>query len=249
MNKMNYNSLPEGFIDLYTRALDVSLSLGSLWVEGYKLYGDDKTIYNMMLQDSALQYAKELIDPSKNEDRFYKYELVDGTIEIAKRISNREIDGVRIRPIEVIGSNVERSDAYMINTHMVQAYDDYLYFLNDLNKKKDVISDDEYDKLFFENEARLHIRLLHIHPFEDYNGRTMRTILTVNLLKNGYAPVIINPKIKKKYNNYIENNDVLRFGEFLRLQSLCEEKYMVNLYEDFSDKEELLPKKEKTLKK
>ena len=192
----------------------------------------------MMLQDSALQYAKELIDPSKNEDRFYKYELVDGTIEIAKRISNREIDEVRIRPIEVIWSNVERSDAYMINTHMVQAYDDYLYFLNDLNKKKDVISDDEYDKLFFENEARLHIRLLHIHPFEDYNGRTMRTILTVNLLKNGYAPVIISP----------ENDDIFGFRDFLRSESEKEEINMMELYEDFKKKEELLSKKVKRLK-
>lgn len=218
MNKIDYDSLPKDFLELYTKELDVSLSLGSLWVEGYKLYGDDKTIYNMMTQDSALQYAKELIDPSRNGDRFYKYELVDGTIEIAKRISNKEINGFRIRPIEVIGSNVERADAYMINSYMVGAYDDYLYFLNELNNKKYDISDDEYDRLFFENEARLHIRLLHIHPFEDYNGRTMRTILTVNLLKNCYAPVIINPKIKKKYNKYIENNDVLGFGEFLRLE-------------------------------
>ena len=38
MNKNNYDSLPEEFIELYTRELDVSLSLGSLWVEGYKLY-------------------------------------------------------------------------------------------------------------------------------------------------------------------------------------------------------------------
>ena len=62
MNKMNYNSLPEEFIDLYTRALDTSLSLGSLSVEGYKLSGGYMTTQKTMNQYLALQYAKELID-------------------------------------------------------------------------------------------------------------------------------------------------------------------------------------------
>ena len=248
MNKMNYNSLPEEFIDLYTRALDTSLSLGSLSVEGYKLSGGYMTTQKTMNQYLALQYAKELIDPSKNEDRFYKYDLSDGTIDIAKLLSDEQIVDFRKIGIVVTGSKVERSPAYMINTHMVDAFDNYLYTLNDLNIKKDSIDDDEYEEKFFENEARLHIRLLHIHPFEDYNGRTMRTILTVNLLKNGYAPVIISPENKKEYISYIENDDIFGFRDFLRSESEKEEINMMELYEDFKKKEELLSKKVKRLK-
>lgn len=77
----------------------------------------------------------------------------------------------------------------------------------------------------------------------------MRTILTVNLLKNGYAPVIISPENKKEYISYIENDDIFGFRDFLRSESEEEEINMMELYEDFKKKEELLSKKVKRLKK
>ena len=75
MKKINYDKLPTEFRELYTRALDSSLGLASLQVEGYTLNGDDRTIFNMMRQDSALQYAKSEIDPSKNKEYTYKFDL------------------------------------------------------------------------------------------------------------------------------------------------------------------------------
>lgn len=233
MRKINYDKLPTEFKELYTKALDSSLGLASLQVEGYTLNGDDRTIFNMMKQDSALQYAKKEIDPSKNKEYTYKFDLMYATLEIGKRISDYEIDDFRKRPIEVIGSSVKRTDAYLIKSEILAAYDNYLYFLNQLNDNKDSLNEIDYDKEFFENEARLHIRLLHIHPFEDYNGRTMRTILTTNLLKNGYAPAIITSDNKKQYNNYIENSDAVGLGAFLRVCSLKEYTNMALLYNDY----------------
>ena len=234
MKKITYDMLPADFIELYTKALDSSLGLASLQVEGYTLNGDAKTVSNMMRQDSALQYAKSVIDPSRNNEYTYKFDLLYGTLEIAKRISDYEIQDFRKRPIEVIGSNVPRTDAYLIKSELLAAYDNYLYFLNSLNERKDTISDEIYEREFFENEARLHIRLLHIHPFEDYNGRTMRTILTTNLLKTNHAPAIITSDTKKEYNNYIENSDAAGLGHFLRICSLKEYTNMVLLYHDYS---------------
>ena len=66
MKKITYDMLPDEFRELYTKALDSSLGLASLQVEGYTLNGDERTVSNMMRQDSALQYAKGVIDPSKN---------------------------------------------------------------------------------------------------------------------------------------------------------------------------------------
>ena len=173
-----------------------------------------------------------------------KFDLLYATLEIAKRISDYEVVDFRKRPIEVIGSRVKRTEAYLIQQELLAAYDNYLYYLNSLNERRDDISTNTYDKEFFENEARLHIRLLHIHPFEDYNGRTMRTILTTNLLKNGYAPAIITSDTKKEYNNYIENSDAAGLGHFLRIWSLKEYTNMVLLYADYkkNNKEES-PKK------
>lgn len=252
MNKMNYNSLPEGFIDLYTRALDTSLSLGSMPLQAYKTLGGYMAFLLLLNQGDALQYANNLIDPSKNENRFYRLDLLHGTIGIAKLLSDEEIVGFRKIGIEVTGSKVERSPAYMIDSHVVDAYDDYLSTLNLINNlyKNNEISEDEYEKRYFEKEASLHISLLHIHPFEDYNGRTARTILTLNLLKNGHAPVILSPDNKKEYISYIENDDIFGLRDFLMSKSKKEEEInMMPLYEDFKSKEELFSKNVKRIKK
>lgn len=238
MKKITYDMLPSEFRELYTKALDSSLGLASLQVEGYTLNGDERTVSNLMRQDSALEYAKKEIDPSKNKDYTYKFDLLYATLEIAKRISDYEVVDFRKRPIEVIGSRVKRTEAYLIQQELLAAYDNYLYYLNSLNERRDDISTNTYDKEFFENEARLHIRLLHIHPFEDYNGRTMRTILTANLLKNGHAPAIITRDTKKEYNNYIENSDAVGLGNFFRRCSLKEYANMVVLYDDYKKQKE-----------
>ena len=41
----------------------------------------------------------------------------------------------------------------------------------------------------------LHGELVKIHPFIDGNGRTSRLIMNLDLMNNGYNPVIIKKKI------------------------------------------------------
>ena len=249
MDRINFDSLPKEFIELYINSLDSSLSLGSMTLETYKLYGGYLTAFFMMNQNKALHYTNKLIDPSNNKESFYKFDLLYGTIDIAKLLSDEEIVDFRKIPIEVTGSKVERSPAYMIRDHGGTAFMDYLLSLNDLDMERGSIDDDEYEEKYFEYEARLHIRLLHIHPFEDYNGRTARTILTLNLLKNGHAPVILSPENKKEYVSYIENSDYYGLRDFLRSESKKEEINMMLLYEDFKNKEELFSRNVKILKK
>ena len=243
MARIDYDSLPKEFIKLYFKTLESKMGL----VPPIKKKEDDDT--DEKEKKTPLEYAEELIDPSKNEDRFYKLDLSDGTKEIAKLLSDEEIVDFRKIAIEVTGSKVERSPAYMINQHMFGAFKDYLLSLNDLNMKKDSMDEDEYEKEYFENEARLHRDLLHIHPFEDYNGRTARTILTINLLKNGYAPAIIDSENKKEYISYSENNDIFGFRDFFRTESKKEEINLMKSYEYFINNEEVLPIKGSKLKK
>lgn len=48
-------------------------------------------------------------------------------------------------------------------------------------------------------EAKFNIEFLRIHPFEDGNGRTSRLLLNYNLMKQGYAPVIITEDLVPDY--------------------------------------------------
>lgn len=50
-----------------------------------------------------------------------------------------------------------------------------------------------------EYAARLHLRLVSIHPFEDGNGRTARLAMNAALLQRGYLPAVIPPVLRAEY--------------------------------------------------
>lgn len=69
-----------------------------------------------------------------------------------------------------------------------------------------------------EKAALLHEKFVTIHPFFDGNGRTARILLNMELMKNGYPPIIIEKKEKKIYNSSLKkaqtrgnNKDFLEF--------------------------------------
>jgi Fic family protein len=62
-----------------------------------------------------------------------------------------------------------------------------------------------------EKSALFHLKFEGVHPFIDGNGRTGRMILNLELMKEGYPPINIKFKDRKKYyesftNYYINNN-------------------------------------------
>lgn len=50
-----------------------------------------------------------------------------------------------------------------------------------------------------EYSALLHLRLVHIHPFIDGNGRTARLLMNLALLQGGYVITIIPPVLRPEY--------------------------------------------------
>ena len=88
----------------------------------------------------------------------------------------------------------------------------------------------------YEIEARFHIRLLHIHPFEDGNGRTARIILVYNLCNHNLAPCIITKEIKKEYCDYIEKGDEKGLAALIKKLSEKELDAMISLYNELDRK-------------
>lgn len=85
----------------------------------------------------------------------------------------------------------------------------------------------------FEREARFHIEFIKIHPFEDGNGRTSRLLLNFNLLRNGFAPVIITNDLLEFYHNYIRNNDVVGMRNLFYIQSIKENGVINQVYSSY----------------
>ena len=146
--------------------------------------------------------------------------------ELIKLVSGGEYEGFRATRAIVEGSNVQRTSPKKIQQDLYFMYDNYNNFIPYTN---------EVDPIYLK-EAQLHIRLLHIHPFEDGNGRVSRIILIRNLLHQNKIPCVITKEVKKEYCNYIENGDEVGLAKLFEKLSEKEFQTMICLYNELDKK-------------
>lgn len=101
-------------------------------------------------------------------------------------------------PVRILGTNAKTSEPYLIKPNMENLINWY--------KNEKSLS-------FIEKVATFHLKFETIHPFLDGNGRTGRLILNFELMKNGYVPINIKYKDRRKYydafKTYNESNDIM----------------------------------------
>lgn len=122
----------------------------------------------------------------------------------------RKIDGKYIAETDIPISLVEN-----ISNDMKKLLEDYKKWSSNL----------EMD--IFVREALFHLKFIHIHPFEDGNGRTARLLLNFNLIKDSVAPIVITDDLLEYYHDYIRNNDVLGLADLFAIQSK-KEQYVID---------------------
>lgn len=83
-----------------------------------------------------------------------------------------------------------------------------------------------YIQEIFDKISKYHIEFEKIHPFEDGNGRTGRILLNYELLKNNLPPVVITKEDRVKYFEFLKNNDIMGFSQWLKELSIIEEERM-----------------------
>lgn len=227
------------FKKVYFDLLKYQLTRGSLMLEGINPEATN-TEQSMKVYDqlSAINYMF-------NENIDYSHMGFTRTLcDVVNLVSGGEISNFRTTCASVNGSTVERSKASMIRNDLWYLIDNYNYMLNNAKTEKDL----------FEVEAYFHIRFLHIHPFEDANGRTARILLTYNLSKNNLAPAIITMERKKEYCDYIENSNYKELAKLFEELSSKELEIMIAIYKDLDKRglikeNKLSDSQEKELKK
>lgn len=222
----------EEFKDCYLDVLKARLTMASLDLEGVNTdYASSVQTKNMMAQYYALKVALD------HKDDFYDNTKFLGYIEqIVKLITFDDVCKIRIKPIEVNGSNVKRAMPYNICQELFNAIENYKYQRNlylEKTNNHNVIDQITMENDLFSYEAQLHINFLRIHPFEDGNGRTARIILAANLLNNDHAPSIITKETKTEYCKYIENNDINGMAKLLKDLSSQEKMNIESSYNNF----------------
>jgi Fic family protein len=91
-----------------------------------------------------------------------------------------------------------------------------------------------------------HFRLTAIHPFGDGNGRTVRLLMNLMLIRGGYPPVAVRPEDRKTYLDALERGSL---AEDLRpFQTFMHERLDSTLGEYLSALREALPQPDPTRK-
>lgn len=191
----------ENLVNRFTNA-----SLGVEGVEGD--LADTMQAMNIYQQTQAMDYAFSI-----PKDEMLNVGIIK---ELEKIVTGEEYENFRTTQAEVNGSNVRRTKANMIYMEMYTLLDNYYNIWKDLDP--------------FLREAYFHIRFLHIHPFQDGNGRTARVLLIRNLCASGEVPCVITKEVKDEYCSYIENNDAEGLANFFRKISKKEFNTIMNLY-------------------
>ena len=114
---------------------------------------------------------------------------------------------------EVIGASFHTVDKENVPFEMQKLFAEYKddFGMVALNPNEPGLSGKEkYRRVcdICRKEAEFHIRFIHIHPFNDGNGRTGRIILNQHLLSQGLAPVMISGAMSDEYRRCINESDI-----------------------------------------
>ncbi len=153
---------------------------------------------------------------NKNPDKISPYDL----IEIANIINN----GFYPKGFRKTQVNVRKANNFFpiaaknVPNAIYSLFNAYNNIWNDLD--------------VYEKEAKFHIELIRIQPFEDGNKRTARILTNFNLCKNNKAPIVINKEQTEQYFKYIDEYDVDKMTELFKQNSKQEFNVMLNLYQN-----------------
>jgi Fic family protein len=129
----------------------------------------------------AFYYVEELV---KNKAPLTEKVIKDiHTLVLMDKPQDRGI--YRRIPVTILGAIDEPPQPYLVPIQMEQLIEEY----NEKMKDKHII----------EKISLFHIKFETIHPFIDGNGRTGRLILNLELMKEGYPPINIKFKDRRKY--------------------------------------------------
>ena len=124
-------------------------------------------------------------------------------------------------PVKILGTNAQTSEPYLIKPNMENLINWY--------KEEKQLS-------LIEKITMFHLKFETIHPFLDGNGRTGRLILNFELMKNGYVPINIKYKDRRRYyaafKMYNENNDITEMTSLVCDYLIAELNKYINMKQD-----------------
>ncbi len=86
---------------------------------------------------------------------------------------------------------------------------------------------------------KTHLDFVSIHPFSDGNGRCARLLMNLLLMQNGYCPIIIRPRDRKRYINSIEKAQLTgEIEDYMRFMLYRLNNSYITIFDIFDTKNE-----------
>ena len=172
--------------------------------ETYAILYNDNSI---KIQGKEPREIYEAINHKEALEQLFKY------IEDNQELNNQMIISLG----KTINKNIKEIDGYRKVQVLIQASEHIppeaskvqnlmYYFIDNYNNE---VVDSIFTKI-----AKYHLNFESIHPFEDGNGRTGRLLINYELLKNDYAPIVIEKDNRTEYFDYLANKDINRLAKF-----------------------------------
>lgn len=97
---------------------------------------------------------------------------------------------------------------------------------------------------------KIHLDFVSIHPFSDGNGRCARLLMNLLLLQNGFCPIIIRPRDRKRYINSIEKAQLTQdLTDYMKLMFSRLSASFDTIFDIFDSKNEIPQEKLMTIAK
>jgi Fic family protein len=135
----------------------------------------------------AILYVEDIV---KKKETFSEWQIKSIHRLILKGIDDENAGVYRKENVLISGAAHTPPDYFLVPEQM----SDLLKWYHGEGQKLHVI----------ERAALLHIIFVKIHPFVDGNGRTARLLLNLELMKNGYPPIIIRKEERIDYYNALD---------------------------------------------
>ncbi len=190
--------------------------------ETYMVINDGITVKGKSLKDhleaknhfEAIHFLYELIEKDKRHT--VSEQLVRSLQQLIVKETEPEIAGsYRKGSVFITGSKHKPPEASEIPGLM---HDLILWIRKNTGKVHPIVL-----------ATHVHHKLVHIHPFNDGNGRTARLLMNLLLMQKGYPLVVILKNDRKKYYTYLEQADRGKMDQLEKLIAQAVERSM-NLY-------------------
>ncbi len=162
-------------------------------------------------QKEAISWIEDFI---KDKIKIKEIDIIELHRLTLKGISNHWAGRYKTTQNRIVGSKLKTTSPYRVHSEM-----NNLAYEIENNKKFNPI----------ELAAYAHHELVKIHPFIDGNGRTARLLMNLILMRNGYPPVVILNRERKKYFESLEKAHFGNFKDFFNFIARNVERSL-NLY-------------------